>query len=87
MCCNDAIKSYTELGRQRVNPIERKPAIDKLSECVTAVHTGAETLCTAEYDAMKNCLLDNKTAWVKCTDLRKNLDLCLVKNRLGELSK
>jgi hypothetical protein len=35
---------------------------------------------------MKDCLSGNKKEWVKCQDLKKGLDLCLVKNRTGELA-
>jgi len=34
---------------------------------------------------MKDCLTGNKKSWVKCQEIKKSLDLCLVKNKLGEL--
>uniref|UniRef100_A0A7S3QIS4 IMS import disulfide relay-system CHCH-CHCH-like Cx9C domain-containing protein n=1 Tax=Chaetoceros debilis TaxID=122233 RepID=A0A7S3QIS4_9STRA len=86
VCCNDAIKAYNEGKRDKLHPKDNKTNIDKLESCVAAVSSGAESHCTEQYGALKSCLTDNKNSWVNCMDIRRNLDLCLVKNKLGELS-
>mmetsp|Transcript_15267 Transcript_15267/g.22370 ORF Transcript_15267/g.22370 Transcript_15267/m.22370 type:complete len:108 (-) Transcript_15267:292-615(-) len=87
ICCNETVRAYTEASRQKTHPAQKKGKIDKVTDCVDAVRAGAEAHCSEEYDALKNCLLDNKRSWVKCQDVKRVFDLCLVKNKLGELAR
>lgn len=86
VCCNSALKTYTAATRERVHPADNKSNIDNLNSCVSSVSQAASQSCGEEYTAMKDCLSGNKKEWVKCQDLKKGLDLCLVKNRTGELA-
>jgi hypothetical protein len=86
VCCNSAIQSYTTASAERLHPSEKLPQIESLQSCVNAVTTVASNSCTEEFDAMKACLTSNKRQWVVCEALKKGLDLCLVKNKAGELA-
>ena len=85
VCCNTALQSYTAGSRDKLHPSKNKSNIDNLSSCVSSVTETANVACGEEYSLMKECLTTNKRAWVKCQDLKKGLDLCLVKNKAGEL--
>ncbi len=87
VCCNTALKKYTAATRDRIHPVENQTNIENLSACVSSVTQAAGSSCGEEYTAMKDCLSRNKKEWVKCQDIKKGLDLCLVKNKVGELAK
>ena len=66
--------------------MDKKPEIDSLQSCVTSVAKTANSACSGEYDLMKSCLESNKRSWAQCQELKRGLDLCLVKNKAGELA-
>jgi len=86
VCCNSAIQSYTTASAAKLHPSAKELQIESLQSCVSAVTVVASNNCTEEFDAMKACLTSNKRQWVKCEALKKGLDLCLVKNKAGELA-
>jgi hypothetical protein len=86
VCCNSALKTYTAATREKVHPSENQSNIEALNTCVSSVSQTASQSCGEEYSAMKDCLSGNKREWVKCQDLKKGLDICLVKSKAGELA-
>jgi hypothetical protein len=86
VCCNSAIETFTTASAAKLHPTAKLPQIESLQSCVNAVSTVASNSCTEQFDATKECLTTNKRQWAKCEELKKGLDLCLVKNKAGELA-
>ena len=61
--------------------------IKKVESCSANVYNGIQSNCTAQYEAVKSCLSDNPDEWAKCAEARRELDVCSVRNNLGELKK
>eukprot|EP00568_Trieres_chinensis_P013798 CAMPEP_0183295912 /NCGR_PEP_ID=MMETSP0160_2-20130417/3682_1 /TAXON_ID=2839 ORGANISM="Odontella Sinensis, Strain Grunow 1884" /NCGR_SAMPLE_ID=MMETSP0160_2 /ASSEMBLY_ACC=CAM_ASM_000250 /LENGTH=110 /DNA_ID=CAMNT_0025457453 /DNA_START=72 /DNA_END=404 /DNA_ORIENTATION=- len=85
MCCNEASNVFTEGKRKKVSPLNMVKERDALEDCAAKTYTGVQTHCGDAFGALKTCLADNPKSWVECKELRAALDMCAVKNRLGEL--
>ena len=59
----------------------------KVESCSANVYNGIQSACAAQYEAVKSCLSDNPDEWAKCAEARRELDVCSVRNNLGELKK
>ena len=59
----------------------------KVESCSANVYNGIQSSCLTQYEAVKSCLSDNPDEWAKCAAARRELDVCSVKNNLGELKK
>ena len=86
MCCNNSIQAYTEGSRQRLHPSENLVNIEAVSSCVNSLRSSIAKSCKEEYDTLKSCMTENKESLVKCQGVKKLFDVCVVKNKLGELS-
>ena len=58
-----------------------------MESCSANVYNGIKASCVEQFDAVKSCLSDNPKEWAKCASLRRELEVCSVKNSLGELQK
>ena len=59
----------------------------KVESCSANVYNGIQSSCLSQYEAVKSCLSDNPDEWAKCATARRELEVCSVKNNLGELKK
>ncbi|KAK1744785.1 hypothetical protein QTG54_004076 [Skeletonema marinoi] len=60
---------------------------DAVESCSANVYNGIKASCVEQFDAVKSCLSDNPDVWAKCASMRRELEVCSVKNNLGELKK
>ena len=58
---------------------------DAVESCSAGVYNGIQSSCLSQFEAVKSCLADNKDNWAKCATLRRELDVCSVKGKFGEL--
>jgi len=67
--------------------IQSTQLTQQVESCSANVYNGIQSSCLSEYDAVKSCLSDNPDEWAKCATARRELEVCSVKNNLGELKK
>uniref|UniRef100_A0A6U0R8M6 Uncharacterized protein n=1 Tax=Eucampia antarctica TaxID=49252 RepID=A0A6U0R8M6_9STRA len=87
ICCNDSYKKYIEGKRQKLNLTQLTKVRDELEACVLQTFTGVNEKCDEISRDVLECLSSNQKSWEKCSHLRAQLEVCVVKNKLGELSK
>ena len=51
------------------------------------MYNGIQSSCLEQFEAVKSCLGDNTDEWAKCAVVRRELEVCSVRNSLGELKK
>lgn len=61
--------------------------IFQVESCSADVYNGIKSNCLEQFEAVKACLSDNPKEWAACAAMRKELDVCSVKNGLGEIQK
>ncbi|KAL7435057.1 hypothetical protein ACHAXH_005885 [Discostella pseudostelligera] len=87
LCCNEAYARFTELKRLKLHPGNMTQERDAVEICSASVYNGIQSSCLAQYEAVKSCLSDNPEEWAKCAAARRELDVCSVRSKLGELKK
>ena len=58
-----------------------------MESCSANVYNGIKGSCLSHFDAVKACLGDNPDNWANCASFRRELEVCSVKNNLGEIKK
>mmetsp|Transcript_3252 Transcript_3252/g.7147 ORF Transcript_3252/g.7147 Transcript_3252/m.7147 type:complete len:132 (-) Transcript_3252:186-581(-) len=87
VCCAEAYAKFADLKRQRIHPGKMTKERDAVESCSADVYKGIQSLCSDQLDAVKACLSDNPDSWAKCAAARRDLDVCSVRNGLGEIKK
>ncbi|KAL7493537.1 hypothetical protein ACHAWT_002486 [Skeletonema menzelii] len=87
LCCGEAYARFSELKRLKVHPGNMTKERDAVESCSADVYNGIKSSCVEQFDAVMSCLSDNPTEWAKCASMRRELEVCSVKNNLGELKK
>ena len=59
----------------------------QVESCSANVYNGIQSSCLEQFEAVKSCLGDNTDEWAKCAVVRRELEVCSVRNSLGELKK
>ena len=67
--------------------IQHTQLTQQVESCSANVYNGIQSSCLSQYEAVKSCLSDNPDEWAKCATARRELEVCSVKNNLGELKK
>ncbi|KAL7542007.1 hypothetical protein ACHAXR_011919, partial [Thalassiosira sp. AJA248-18] len=87
LCCSEAYARFTELKRVKIHPGNMTKERDAVESCSANVYSGIQSSCLDQFEAVKSCLSDNPNVWAKCAAARRELEVCSVKNSLGELKK
>ena len=61
--------------------------ISQVESCSADVFNGLQSQCAAQFEAVTSCLSNNSDEWAKCAAVRRELEVCSVKSKLGEISK
>lgn len=87
MCCKDAIDSFNETKRAKIHPLKGTPIRHSMETCFNSTYEGVTKNCNDVYQSLLDCQSNtNKKNWSNCLDIRKDLEKCAVKNKLGELA-
>ncbi|KAL7523093.1 hypothetical protein ACHAWF_000366 [Thalassiosira exigua] len=87
LCCAQAYGRFTELKRIKLHPGHMTKERDAVESCSADVYKGVQSSCLEQFEAVKSCLSENPSEWAKCAAARRELEVCSVKNSLGELKK
>jgi hypothetical protein len=87
MCCKDKIDSFNVTKRLKAHPSDSTEVRSQMETCFNTTYEGVTKNCNDIYESLLNCQSqDHKKDWSKCIDIKKDLEKCAVKNRLGELA-
>jgi len=76
--------AYTEMKRKKIHPKHLNNERKELLTCTLATFDCANEKCGEQYDTLKACMTGtNKNMWVKCRDMERALQTCVIKNRCG----
>ncbi len=84
MCCKNATDAFSESKRQKQHPAQTAHLRDQLCACTDSVNKGLSTTCEDVYQSLIECRSKNR--WSKCADIKKELEKCAIKAKLGELA-
>eukprot|EP00567_Pseudictyota_dubia_P004581 CAMPEP_0197441492 /NCGR_PEP_ID=MMETSP1175-20131217/7751_1 /TAXON_ID=1003142 /ORGANISM="Triceratium dubium, Strain CCMP147" /LENGTH=109 /DNA_ID=CAMNT_0042971777 /DNA_START=76 /DNA_END=405 /DNA_ORIENTATION=- len=85
VCCNNAVNRFTEGKRKKTHPLAMTGDRNRLEDCTVETYHGVRANCAETMDSLQACMVNNKYEWVKCVGLRRDLEECAVRNKLGEL--
>mmetsp|Transcript_2100 Transcript_2100/g.4529 ORF Transcript_2100/g.4529 Transcript_2100/m.4529 type:complete len:134 (-) Transcript_2100:232-633(-) len=87
LCCAEAYSRFTELKRVKIHPGNMTTERDAVESCSANVFNGIQSSCLEQFEAVKSCISDNSDEWAKCAAVRRELEVCSVTNKFGELKK
>mmetsp|Transcript_9764 Transcript_9764/g.20654 ORF Transcript_9764/g.20654 Transcript_9764/m.20654 type:complete len:136 (+) Transcript_9764:172-579(+) len=87
LCCSQAYARFTELKRLKLHPGNMTKERDDVESCSANVYKGIQSSCVDQFEAVKACLSNNPDEWAQCASVRRELEVCSVRNNLGELKK